>query len=915
MLNDATANDWERIFTGSVLFAKWPSFRNDLQFRVDAVPIAVGRPIFSPGDAPRYLFLVLSGSVIERSLRDHEGLDGPIWLELKHRSGGYFGQHALFTERYDSFAVAAEETLVLRMAAADLRAALERDPDLYEKLLQEKLASRLRRIPLLQALEDWQVRRLTQVIQDKKDLARGARLPLGDEPGVWMMDWGQLAVTGLTSYAGAPDTPWRLSAGNFIISGGAQHMTDVSATLRAGRVHIASGAEALAKTHVFYLPISDADRLVNAFQLVHRMLEEPFDIVSHLQSVAETERVRETFPHRLGDAQTRSADESHRLFSAAGMTPAHLEHLAQFCGWEFIPAEQNITTQGSVGHSFIIMVRGKALVSALDERGRPRPRNMLLSGDYYGETSLLEGKARDATVRAVLGPNQGGAGGRPGTEVITLDRRDLQYAFLERPDLWNPEIPLFRRSIITKEEKLLYPWQAEGETVIWHDRGHWLWAAWPILLLTIATLLIMTVIHFVSSSLSWELVEDLLIGALVIFPIGFIIVLNYLDDYYAVTNRRVTRRDRQIFIYEARVESPIEAIQDITTKIGFWAAVFDFGDVTVRTADKSSSILFAHVPQPDRVQKLISDVRAEALTAQRGLRSETLRRGLMTGLDLSLMIPERVRALGGDAVFSRTPRWIDRFLAWLRGAQSGGVQLPSRKSGPPGWLLDLGKKLPPRWQKALKLEAAPAPKPLSAETTHVWRKHWLNLLRRAGPPALTMSLMLAILVLGLRNLSWLQMSFGLRPLAFFGVSGVLLPVVGFWLWWEWADYHNDVYVVTEEKLIDIQKRPLALSAEQREGNLDRVQTVDTKQKTLWANLFNYGDVVIRTAAADEGYDFLMVPNPRLVQAIIFQRVGAVRRKQEEQQAAKQQQALVEGIQVYHQLREAQSAAEAQTVRS
>ena len=138
--------------------------------------------------------------------------------------------------------------------------------------------------------------------------------------------------------------------------------------------------------------------------------------------------------------------------------------------------------------------------------------------------------------------------------------------------------------------------------------------------------------------------------------------------------------------------------------------------------------------------------------------------------------------------------------------------------------------------------------------------------------------------------------------------------MGFWLWWEWTDYNNDLYVVTEDRLIDIRKRPLALSAEQREGSLDRIQTVDAKQKTVWSNLFNYGDVIIRTAAADEGYDFIMVPNPKLVQAIIFQRVGALRRKQEEQQAVKQQQAILEGFQVYHQLREAKSGAEAQAGR-
>ena len=454
----------------------------------------------------------------------------------------------------------------------------------------------------------------------------------------------------------------------------------------------------------FHLPLADADRLVDAFEPVRRMMEQPFDIVSYLAAVGETEQTREKFRQGSLGPEVQSV-KRHRLFSDERLTGAHLNHLAQFCGWEFVPAEQNITTQGSVGHSFIILVDGKAVVSALDERGRPRPRNALHSGDYYGETSLLEGKNRDATVRAVLGPDQGGPQGRPGTEVITLDRRDMQYAFEEKPELWDHSVALFRRSVKTKEEKRLYDWQAEGEAVVWHGRSHWLWVAQPLFLLVAAYLLIVAGIHLLSDSAGAEILEILLIGALIVLPIGFLMILNYRDDYYAVTNRRVTRRDRQLFIYEARVESPIEAVQDITTKISFWAAVFDFGDVTVRTADKATTIIFAHVPEPDQVQKLIAETKAEALTAQRGLRAETLRRGLMSGLDLSLMIPERIRALGSDAAFSRTPRWIERLLSNLRQTQPTTVKLPSRQRGKPGWLISLGKGLPPRWRKALKLES------------------------------------------------------------------------------------------------------------------------------------------------------------------------------------------------------------------
>ncbi len=104
----------------------------------------------------------------------------------------------------------------------------------------------------------------------------------------------------------------------------------------------------------------------------------------------------------------------------------------------------------------------------------------------------------------------------------------------------------------------------------------------------------------------------------------------------------------------------------------------------------------------------------------------------------------------------------------------------------------------------------------------------------------------------------------------------LLFVGVLWLAYEYADWYNDVYIVTNTQLIDIEKTPLGLSEKRRQANLDRIQTVDAKQESFWRVVLGYGDVIIRTAAADEELDFLSVPNPKAVQSVIFQRVEAAR---------------------------------------
>jgi hypothetical protein len=82
-----------------------------------------------------------------------------------------------------------------------------------------------------------------------------------------------------------------------------------------------------------------------------------------------------------------------------------------------------------------------------------------------------------------------------------------------------------------------------------------------------------------------------------------------------------------------------------------------------------------------------------------------------------------------------------------------------------------------------------------------------------------------------------------------------------------------------------------------------VQSVDAVQPGFWANLLNYGNVVIRTAASDEGFDFVRIGNPKLVQSIIFQRLEALRQRQERNRVAERQRELIEGLRVYHEVRE------------
>ena len=230
----------------------------------------------------------------------------------------------------------------------------------------------------------------------------------------------------------------------------------------------------------------------------------------------------------------------------------HQQQLAQICAWRFVPGGQNITTQGQPGYAFVILHRGAGIITALDDKGRPRPQEQVTGPYRYGETSLLHGKAHDVSVRAVPSAQGAGLPALNGAEIITLDRRDLQVEFRLHRELWKAGAPLVSNFKTVQAEKQPYPWMQEDETLRWRGRGHLLWLLVPEFVVSFLWLVAIAMFGAVTDGLPD--VQPIVMGIITVVALlaGGIIAYNYFDDYYAVTNRRVTRRDHVLLIYESR---------------------------------------------------------------------------------------------------------------------------------------------------------------------------------------------------------------------------------------------------------------------------------------------------------------------------------------------------------------------------
>lgn len=150
-----------------------------------------------------------------------------------------------------------------------------------------------------------------------------------------------------------------------------------------------------------------------------------------------------------------------------------------------------------------------------------------------------------------------------------------------------------------------------------------------------------------------------------------------------------------------------------------------------------------------------------------------------------------------------------------------------------------------------------------------WRRHPWFLVRACPGPGIILLLGMA-LPFGLDRLGLLMF------IDYAGFCSLFLVIVALaWAWWLWADWRNDHYVVTPDRLIEIEQLPLGLRQQFTEAALDKVEDIRYRIPNPLASLLNYGDVIVRTASADEPFTFRGIARPRQLAAQIDRYVTAL----------------------------------------
>ncbi len=529
---------------------------------------------------------------------------------------------------------------------------------------------------------------------------------------------------------------------------------------------------------------------------------------------------------------SESTDLLNRVHFLRHLTPEERIELAEVLPREMYAAGETIVTQGGPPDSLYIILEGEVELLHGEEDGEWVSLGNLVPGDTIGALEMIYRQPRPATIQAV-----------EATVVLRWDRVILTQFMKTQP------VALKGLQFVAQSHKLAkklrFSWLREGEVIYALARKH---SFVLFQRLTIPVLMI----GGASALILWALLGDVTIAmwggfglALGGILFGIWQWIDWTNDYYIVTDRRAVWLEKVIGIYDSRREAPLHTILSISVGTDVTGRMMGFGDVVIRTY--TGKIVFRNVGEAQTIAALIG----ANWQRQRAKQDLTDRESLVEALDQRLLDEE--------------PQIIEESLS----------SLPDQTESPPIRGVD-------RWGFKVRFED---------EGIITYRKHWAALLREIIIPSLLIVVVIGFLGARLGGLISL-----FSPNVFLSLSSATIVALGIWWLYRYVDWVNDIYQITAQQIIDINKKPLARE-ERKVAPIENILGTEVDRKGVFGILFNYGDVVANVGTAQ--FVFKGVFDPVTVQQDIVQAQEALMLRKAEQARFKRQSEMVELFDIYH----------------
>jgi CRP-like cAMP-binding protein len=539
----------------------------------------------------------------------------------------------------------------------------------------------------------------------------------------------------------------------------------------------------------------------------------------------------------------------NKIHLFGGLKDDQLMGIAEKLEEQTLPANAVIFERGQRPDGFYLIYKGKVKVTRPSESGTDFLA-FLTAGDYFGEEALFEKRIRSATITTME------------DSVIFFLARDEFEKLLTQYEKLRPNF-----LVAIKSRKLAralrFKWLGPKEVIYFLARRHrirlYQTLMAPLFVLVAPILLFLWALA--SSATTPYAVGGIILCVDILWAIWR--AVDWSNDYYIVTNQRVVWVERVIGIYDSRQEVPLSTILAVNVETDLLGRTLDYGNVTVRTF--VGSIKFDLVDHPVQAADMIKEywertkvmgTQAQKLAMKNALRSKL-------GMTVHPIPQEEVPPI------SMADKEVQK-KSVLRIVLSNLFKLRVEDGG-----------------------------------TVTYHKHWFVLLQQVGQP-LIYFLIINILII-IRG--WYLFQSPTQTFISPNAAGVprpdtiivfllfvTLPVIG-WMVWEYIDWGNDIFRVTPEEIIDLDKTPLG-TEERRSAQIENILSTEYERIGLLGYLLNYGTVYITVGGSKLAFEDVL--DPAGVQADINRRRMARIAKKSEDAANLERERMATWLAAYHQ---------------
>lgn len=500
-----------------------------------------------------------------------------------------------------------------------------------------------------------------------------------------------------------------------------------------------------------------------------------------------------------------------------------------------------IIRQGQRNEGLLLFVSGRAALTQAGPDGREVTVGTVSANEYLNESSLFAETTAAATLRVL-----------ETAIVLFLPRQQLAALIAQHPDIQSA-LQLARAQFPTDPSQRVFKSQRENEKVLAVFRAHW-WSFASKLWIPFFVALVLFVLSALAGSVPALSAFLFLLGLAVPGALALYLYAEWRNDKVIITDQRVTRIRRTIHNWATNIsEIPIGAVREVNVSIpptDPFARLFDYGNLIVKTSGDTLNLVLDHVPNPRAVQNII-----------------------FTNRD---RYQENVARQNRDAMRNELEVFLGRTPA--KPANSPVTPVPPPTAPRVGFL-------------QMRF--------LNEKGEIVYRKHYLVWLWHVTLPLLVILGGFALFVTTAFQMA--SANGGGLGLAGFALAFLVTLVGAGALYLADWDWRNDMYILGDQTISLIRKRPLWLQNQNDQILLSQVDNVISDMRGFLHTLVQMGDVklLLMGTEVQNAKVFKHVHRPHQIQQEIAERRRRAQAQQSEAEAKRQRQAILDYLAVYH----------------